>query len=106
MVNIMNKDEVYNFIKGKGIWYEVTEHKAVYSMDDLKDVELPYREGNAKNLFVRDDKKKNYYLIMVRKEKRVNLSLFRKKFNTRPLTFASSEDLERILGLYPGAVRP
>ena len=43
MVNIMNKDEVYNFIKGKGIWYEVTEHKAVYSLDDLKDVELPYR---------------------------------------------------------------
>ena len=99
-------DEVYNFIKGKGIWYEVTEHKAVYSMDDLKDVELPYREGNAKNLFLRDDKKKNYYLIMVREEKRVNLSLFRKKFNTGPLTFASSEDLERILGLYPGAVSP
>ena len=48
MVNIMNKDEIYNFIKGKGIWYEVTEHKAVYSMDDLKDVELPYREGNAR----------------------------------------------------------
>ena len=41
MVNIMNKDEVYNFIKGKGIWYEVTEHKAVYSMDDQNDVELP-----------------------------------------------------------------
>lgn len=36
MVNIMNKDEIYNFIKGKGIWYEVTEHKAVYSMDDLR----------------------------------------------------------------------
>ena len=102
----MNKDEIYNFIKEKGIWYEVTEHKAVYSMDDLKDVKLPYREGNAKNLFVRDDKKKNYYLIMVREEKRVNLSLFRKEFNTRPLTFASSEDLERILCLYPGAVSP
>ena len=43
---------------------------------------------------------------MVREEKRVNLSLFRKKFNTRPLTFASGEDLERILGLYPGAVSP
>ena len=38
--------------------------------------------------------------------KRVNLSLFRKEYNTRPLTFASSEDLERILGLYPGAVSP
>ena len=102
----MNKEEIYDYIKDKGIWHEITNHKAVYSMEDLKDVELPYREGNAKNLFVRDDKKKNYYLIMVKEEKRVNLSLFRREYNTRPLTFASSEDLERILGLYPGAVSP
>ena len=102
----MNKEEIYDYIKDKGIWHEITNHKAVYSMEDLKDVELPYREGNAKNLFVRDDKKKNYYLIMVKEETRVNLSLFRREYNTRPLTFASSEDLERILGLYPGAVSP
>jgi len=102
----MTKEEIYDFIKNRGIWYEITNHKAVYSMEDLKDVELPYREGNAKNLFVRDDKKRNYYLIMVKEEKRVNLSLFREKYNTRRLSFASSEDLERILGLYPGAVSP
>lgn len=103
---IMNKEDIYNFIKSRNIWYEVSNHKAVYSMEDLKDVALPYPEGNAKNLFVRDDKKRNYYLIMVKEEKRVNLSLFRKEYNTRPLTFASSEDLEKILGLFPGAVSP
>lgn len=102
----MTKENIYDFIKNRGIWYEITNHKAVYSMEDLKDVELPYREGNAKNLFVRDDKKRNYYLIMVKEEKRVNLSLFREKYNTRRLSFASSEDLETILGLYPGAVSP
>ena len=53
----MNKEVIYDFIKERGIWFEITNHKAVYSMEDLKDVELPYREGNAKNLFVRDDKK-------------------------------------------------
>lgn len=103
---IMNKEDVYNFIKSRNIWYEISNHKAVYSMEDLKDVALPYPEGNAKNLFVRDDKKRNYYLIMVKEEKRVNLSLFRKAYNTRPLTFASSEDLEKVLGLFPGAVSP
>ena len=102
----MNKEDIYNFIKSRNIWYDVSNHKAVYSMEDLKDVTLPYPEGNAKNLFVRDDKKRNYYLIMVKEEKRVNLSLFRKEYNTRPLTFASSEDLEKILGLFPGAVSP
>lgn len=102
----MNKEEIYDFIKEREIWFEITNHKAVYSMEDLKDVKLPYREGNAKNLFVRDDKKKNYYLIMVKEEKRVNLSLFKEKHNTRRLSFASCEDLERILGLFPGAVSP
>ena len=79
-VSVMNKEEIYDYIKDKGIWHEITNHKAVYSMEDLKDVELPYREGNAKNLFVRGDKKKNYYLIMVKEEKRVNLSLFRREY--------------------------
>ena len=102
----MKKEDVYDFIKSKGIWYEITNHKAVYSMEDLKDVALPYRDGNAKNLFVCDDKKRNYYLIMVKEEKRVNLSLFREKYNTRRLSFASSEDLKKILGLFPGAVSP
>ena len=102
----MKKDDVYDFIKSRGIWYEITNHKAVFCMEDLKDVALPYRDGNAKNLFVCDDKKRNYYLIMVKEEKRVNLSLFREKYNTRRLSFASSEDLEKILGLFPGAVSP
>lgn len=102
----MNKEEVYEFIKNREIWYQITEHKAVYSMEDLKDVNIPYPEGNAKNLFVRDDKKKNYYLIMVKEDKHADLKQFRRDYNTRPLTFASSEDLNRILGLYPGAVTP
>ncbi len=31
----MNKEEVYNFIKNKNIWYEITEHQAVYNMEEL-----------------------------------------------------------------------
>ena len=53
----MNKQEVYEFLQAKGVTYEVTEHKAVYNMDELAEVELLYPEANAKNLFVRDDKK-------------------------------------------------
>ena len=102
----MNKEKIYEYIKEKNIWYEITEHKAVYSMSELNDIEIPYPEGDAKNLFVRDDKKKNYYLITVRGNKRVNLKEFRKKNNTRQLGFASEEDLMEILNLKPGSVTP
>lgn len=82
----MTKNEIYGFLREKGILYEVTEHKAVYNMKELADVELPHPEADAKNLFVRDDKKRNYYLITVKGNKRVDLKEFRRENGTRPLT--------------------
>ena len=102
----MNKQEIYEFLKSENIWYEITEHEAVYNMAELENVALPYPEADAKNLFVRDDKGINYYLITVKGDKRVNLKQFRKAYNTRPLTFASEEDLMSVMGLIPGAVTP
>ena len=102
----MNKQEVYEFLQAQGVTYEVTGHKAVYNMDELAEVELPYPEADAKNLFVRDDKKSSYYLITVRGSKRVDLQEIRKAYGTRRLSFASAEDLERLLGLFPGSVTP
>ena len=102
----MNKEEVYNFIKNKNIWYEITEHQAVYNMEELSNIDLPYKDRDAKNIFVRDDKKKNYYLITIKGNKRINLKEFKNKYNTRNLTFASPEDLKNILNLTPGSVSP
>lgn len=102
----MNKEEVYNFIKNKNIWYEITEHEAVYNMEELSNINLPYKGRDAKNIFVRDDKKENYYLITTKGNKRINLKEFKNKYNTRNLTFASPEDLKNILNLTPGSVSP
>lgn len=102
----MTKEEIYNFIKSKNLWYEITEHKAVFNMDEMSEIEMPYPEYDAKNLFVRDDKKKNYYLITVRGNKKVDLKKFRKENNTRNLSFASENDLMNIMNLIPGSVTP
>lgn len=102
----MNKQEIYNLLQHKNIWHEITEHIAVYNMSELSQIEIPYPEADAKNLFVRDDKKQNFYLITVKGDKRVDLKEFRRRNNTRPLSFASAEDLKAILSLIPGAVSP
>lgn len=102
----MNKEEIYNLIKEKGYWHEITEHKAVFTMDEVNDIYVPYPKYDAKNLFVRDDKKRNYYLITVKGNKKVDLKEFRKNNNTRPLSFASENDLMNILNLIPGSVTP
>ena len=102
----MNKTEIYDYLSKEQILFEITEHPAVFSMGELSDVVLPYPEWDAKNLFVRDDKKQNYYLITVRGDKRVDLKSFRREQGLRNLSFASPEDLLEILGLIPGSVSP
>lgn len=102
----MKKQDIYNFLKGKNIWHEITEHEALFSMNEISNVKLPYPDQDAKNLFVRDDKKKNYYLITVRGNKRVDLKKFQEKNNTRRLSFASESDLMEIMKLIPGSVSP
>ena len=102
----MNKQETFQYLKDHNIPFEITEHRAVYNMEELDSIDLPYPEGDAKNLFVRDDKKKNYYLITVKGDKRVNLKDFRKTHGLRPLSFASPEELKKYMDLTPGAVTP
>ena len=102
----MNKQEILDYLKEKNVLHEVTEHKAVYNMEEGSQIDIPYPEAEAKNLFVRDDKKKNYYLITVKGDKKVNLKEFRKENNTRALSFASEDELKSIMGVIPGAVTP
>ncbi len=102
----MNKEEIYAFLEKSSIEFEAVEHKAVFNMDELGTIELPHPEWEAKNLFVRDDKKRNYYLITVKGAKRVDLKDFRRKHGLRALSFASADDLLEIMKLTPGSVTP
>ena len=102
----MTKQETYDYLRARGAAFEITEHKAVYNMEECADLELPYPESDAKNLFVRDDKRRSYYLITVRGDKRVDLKAFRRAHGTRSLSFASPEELQQYLHLTPGSVTP
>ncbi len=102
----MKKQEIYELLNRRGFWHVITEHPAVYNMEEMGQIELPYPEADAKNLFVRDDKKRNYYLITVIGSKRVDLKEFKKKQGTRSLSFASADELLQFLKLTPGGVTP
>lgn len=106
MGETVNKTEIYRYLSEQNIHYEITEHKAVFNMEELNTIDLPYPDLDAKNLFVRDDKKRNYYLITVKGDKRVDLKEFRKNNGLKALSFASADDLITILQLAPGSVTP
>lgn len=66
----MNKLEMYNYLKKINIWHEITEHKAVYNMAELAQIDIPYPNSEAKNLFVRDDKKEIITLLQLKEIKK------------------------------------
>ena len=89
----MNKEETIGYLKKENIDFTVIEHPAVFTVAQADRLSLPHKEAHAKNLFIRDEKNKINPLIELRR-----------RFGTKPLSFASSDDLERILGVKPGSV--
>jgi len=100
----MNKIECIEFLKEKQIDHYVVEHPAVFTVEEVDQIELPERETETKNLFLRDDKKRNYYLLVMESHKRADLAKIRDIWGSRPLRFASENDLMAILGLEKGSV--
>lgn len=98
--------DVYQYLKVEGIDYRVVEHQAVYTIDEMAQANIKGFEYVVKNLFVRDDKKQHYYLIVVQKDKTVNMKELRLKINSRRLSFASQDDLYKYLQLSQGEVTP
>ena len=102
----MNKQELYQFLDERKIEYSVIEHAPVYTVEEAEKLCLPHPEAGAKNLFLRDDKKRNYYLLTVRDALPIDLKQFQERIGSRRLSFASEEDLMRFLALKKGAVTP
>lgn len=98
--------DVYQYLDSKGIDYQIIEHQAVLTIDEIAQANIEGFEYVVKNLFVRDDKKQHYYLIVVQKDKVVNMKELRFKINSRCLSFASEYDLNKYLQLSHGEVTP
>ena len=99
-------EEIFALLDDAGVAYEALRHPAVYTIDGLDALELPKKERIAKNLYLRDDKIRHYYLVVAEKGKRADLKALRRTISSRPLSFASKEETEKLLGVSSGSVSP
>lgn len=101
-------EKVLNTLKKLGIHYELVFHQPVYTVDDTDNLDMEILKGAkiCKNLFLRDQKGKRHFLIVVPEEKRVPLSEIPEKIGSTRLSFASEERLMKYLKLTPGSVTP
>ena len=58
MTQRMGKEEVIAFLHDGGCEFEIVEHEAVFTMEGMEALNLPFGEEVVKNLFLRDDKKR------------------------------------------------
>ena len=100
------KQAALDFLDQAGISYERMDHPPVFTMEDMETQGITHRGGVVKNLFLRDAKGKNHYLVVVPEEKSVNLAALAQQLDSTKLSFASAERLEKYLGVAQGSVSP
>ena len=100
------KQEIYELLEGKGIAYEKLEHDAVYTMEDMDKAGITAKGTVCKNLFLRDAKGKNHYLVTVPEEKHVDLKVLAPQIGSTRFSFGSAERLMKYLGVEQGCVSP
>ena len=101
------REKVLEKLKELNIEFKEVEHEPVFTIEDMDALGDVFEGAKiCKNLFVRDQKGKRHFLIVVPEEKRVPLAELATKIGSTKLSFASEERLLKSLKLKPGAVTP
>ncbi len=100
------KESVKNWLSTHNIQYILHQHPAVFTVPEAK-IHCGHIEGtHCKNLFLKNKKTGQFYLVTIPHDKRLDLNEFRRMVNALKLRFAGSDDLLKVLGITPGAVSP
>ena len=100
------RDCVLEALKELNIEYRLVEHQPVYTIDEMNELGICRQVDVCKNLFLRDDKGRKHFLVVLRNDKQANLKEIAEKIGSSKLGFASVERLDKFLGLEKGSVTP
>lgn len=101
------KEKVLNKLNELNISYKEVEHTPVYTIEEMNNLGDIFEDAKiCKNLFLRDQKGREHFLVVLPEEKRAPLAEISEKIGSTKLSFASEERLMKYLKLTPGAVTP
>lgn len=100
------KQQVYDKLNELGIKYDVEEHEAAFTIEDIDRLGLFKRGVGCKNLFLRDGSGKRHFLLVAPEHKSVDLKSVREQIGSSRLSFGSAERLDKCLKLTQGSVSP
>ena len=103
---VREEQEVYDVLNLLNIKYTRYEHKAIYTVNEGKELEISIQGKMCKNLFLKNSKGDINYLVILDEDKNINLKLLAKQIGSTRLSFAAEEKLFEKLKLTPGSVTP
>ena len=95
---------VYDFLDAIGVEYMRVDHPAAMTMEVCADIDKTLGAAICKNLFLCNRQKTAFYLLMIKDDKVFKTKDIPAQIGSARLSFASPEDMERLLGLTPGSV--
>jgi Ala-tRNA(Pro) deacylase len=100
------KDSLKRWLVDHNINYILHTHKAVFTVPEAKEHSGHIPGAHCKNLFLKNKKTSQLYLVTIPYDKRLDLNQFRRSVGAPKIRFAEEEDLLETLGITPGAVSP
>lgn len=88
-----------------GIAWTLSEHEAVFTVDESAELHQRIAGAHTKNMFLKDSGGQ-FWLVTVPHDIRVDLKALPAVIGSKKLSFGKAEDMERLLGVTPGAVTP
>lgn len=103
---MIGQNIVYQHLNQLNIEFEYFEHQAIPTIDEAKKHKWWIDGVFCKNLFFRNHKGNQHYLVVVHHDTQLNITILEKKLRQGKLTFASEQRMLKYLGLLPGSVSP
>jgi len=100
------KEKVYQKLDELAIKYETMDHDAVYTMEEMDNLGITAKGDVCKNLFLRDEKGRRHFLVILQKDKTVDLKKIQGQIGSTRLSFGSDKRLDKYLKLEKGGVSP
>ncbi|WHH58083.1 prolyl-tRNA synthetase associated domain-containing protein [Petroclostridium sp. X23] len=98
---------VYKTLKQLNIDYIQKSHAPAFSIEDCKRIIEKLGGGiHCKNLFLCNRQETEFFLLLIRYDKKFRTSDVSKQINRSRLSFGSEENLLKYLNVYPGSVSP
>lgn len=101
---IDKEERVYDLLDQLNIDYQRIDHEEANTMEICLEIEKTLKSTICKNLFLVNSNKSQYYLLMLKENKKFKTKMISKRINSSRLSFGSDEKMLEYLDITPGSV--